>query len=334
MQIELFYGLEQSRSSIGPATLRNDLIKILAAIDSERSIKRAAEKLETSYRYLWGSVLKWEATFGQTLVSRERGKPATLTALGRKLLWAERSVQAKYAVDIAKIVSELNTAFAVASDPKAKMITVAGCYDPFLSSLQEIANRKELILDYHFSTGAEGLRSLNARQTMVASFNFPEGSAKGSEVFKVFRPLINPERIAGCHVFRRAQGLAVAVGTPLGITGFEDIFEKKVRYASRAPGTGTYTLQQELLHKTGHLPEQLATQSTVYSSHMVVATAVASGEADVGLCVAEAAHIVGAEFIPLLWENYYLAWMKEGAKAATEQHGKRDLSRSGERIND
>lgn len=50
MRIELFYGLEQSRSSIGPATLQNDLIKILATIDSERSIKRAAEKLGTSWK--------------------------------------------------------------------------------------------------------------------------------------------------------------------------------------------------------------------------------------------------------------------------------------------
>ena len=58
--------------------------------------------------------------------------------------------------------------------------------------------------------------------------------------------------------------------------------------------------------------------------------------------------MVGADFIPLMWENYYLAWMKEDTKAgepllavlkagaarATEQQGKRDLSRSGERIDD
>lgn len=281
-------------------------------------------------------------------MSRERGKPATLTPLGRKLLWAERSVQAKYAVDIAKIVSELNTAFAVASDPKAKLLTVSGCYDPFVSSLQEGANHAGLILDYHFSTSTEGLRALNARQAVVAGFNFPGSSGRGSEASKVFRPLINPERMAGCHVCRRSQGLVVAKENPLGIQSFEDVFEKTVRYASRASGIGTYTLQQELLHEKGRSLTELRTHSAVYSSHMAVATAVASGEADAGLCVAEAADLVGADFIPLMWENYYLAWMKEDTKAvepllavlkagaarATEQQGKRDLSRSGERIDD
>ncbi len=348
MHIELFYALEQNEGHLGPATLKNDLIKILATIESEHSINKAAGKLETSYRYLWGCVLKWEAAFGQTLVNRERGKPASLTPLGRKLLWAERSVQAKHAVNIARIVSELNTAFAVASDPNAEIVTVAGCYDSFLSSLQDRATKAGLIIDYHFSTGCEGLRALNEQKYMVAGFNFPEFSERGSEACKTFSPLIKPDSMFGCHVCRRSQGLVVAKGNPLNIEHFQDIFDKELRYAARSSDTGTYTLQEELLRPLPYSSKDLEPHSTVYRSHMAVATAVASGEADTGLCVAEVAQIVGADFIPLVWENYYLAWMKKDTETVIplmellknsrgsihQQQEGRDLSQCGEFIED
>lgn len=350
MHVELFYALGQGEGTQGTTTLQNDLIKLLSAIESEKSLNKAAEKLNTSYRYFWGCLLKWEETFGQTLVNRERGKPATLTALGRKLLWAERSVQAKHAVTIAKLVSELNATFSAASDPNAKIVSIAGCYDSFLSSLQDAAFQSGVIADFHFNTGCEGLRELGARECMVAGFNFPENSGRESEAYRMFRPLIDPETMEGCHVCRRSQGLVVAKGNPLGIQTFDDIVEKSLRYAGRSPDTGTYTLQESLLKA---MPctcsqEKLAAVSTIYPSHMAVATAVASGQADAGLCIAQAAQAAGASFIPLVWENYYLAWYKEEAKAvapllevlrhegsneARQEEG-RDLSRCAEMIPD
>ncbi len=310
LTVDLRYRLT-AQEGHGPSNrLENELITQLEMIELEQSISGAAKKLGMSYRYFWGRLEKWESDFGQALVSREQGKAAKLTPLGRKLLWAERTVQAKHAVTIAKLTAELNAAFQAAYDPNAPILSIAGCYDSFLSSLQAKALDAGIITDFCFNTGVEGLEQLNRRECTVAGFNFPEGAPRGSESAKTFAPLINPEEMEGCCVCRRSQGLAVARGNPHGIRSLGDVLLKRLRYAARSPNTGTYTLQETLLSATSFTQEMLAALSVLYPSHTAVATAVAYGQADAGLCIAQAAAAAGADFIPLVWESYYLAWYR------------------------
>ena len=94
--------------------LSNLLIRQLAAIESGKGLQQAARSLGVSYRYFWGQIEIWEERFGQKLVIREQGKRARLSPLGQKLLWAERTVMANYAVHMEKMRTELNAAFAAA----------------------------------------------------------------------------------------------------------------------------------------------------------------------------------------------------------------------------
>ncbi len=345
-EVDLLYTLAKEKGE--SRRLKNDLIEQLSTIESEKSLMAAAKKLGMSYRYFWGRIEHWENEFGQKLVVREQGKPAFLTPLGKKLLWAERTIQAKHALTIAKLSNELNAAFQAAYDPNASILTVAGCFDAFLSSLQVKAFDSGLITDFRFNTGLEGLRNLRDGDCVMAGFNFPEDSPRGSEAWKAFSPMIDPALMEGCSVGRRSQGLVVAKGNPKGVGSFIDVFLKHLRYAGRSPDTGTYTLQESLLKQTPFDQEQLAKISTIYPSHLAVATAVASGEADAGLCIAQAAGQMNAGFIPLVWENYYLAWHKRdralvqpflevlsraGREGDPGEPG-RDLQRCGELITD
>lgn len=307
--IHLFYTFSENDSS--PSELRNDLITQLEAIESEHSLTGAAKKVGMSYRYFWGRIEAWEQTLGQRLVSREQGKPATLTPLGRKLLWAERSVQAKYAMQITQLNSELTAAFSAAMDPKAPILTIAGCYDHFIASLQEPAFQAGLICDFQFNSGCEGLRQLAERSCTIAGFNFAEHATVGSEAYQTFSPYIDPERMEGCFVSQRSQGLVVAKHNPHQLHTLTDVFAKGLRYAGRSPTTGTYTLQESLLANSGIDTARVKALSVEYPSHLAVATAVASGKADAGLCIAHAALQRNVSFLPLQWENYYLAWFKE-----------------------
>ena len=105
--------------------LSNLLIRQLAAIESGKGLQQAARSLGVSYRYFWGQIEIWEERFGQKLVIREQGKRARLSPLGQKLLWAERTVMANYAVQMEKMRTELNAAFAAACNPDADIVTIA-----------------------------------------------------------------------------------------------------------------------------------------------------------------------------------------------------------------
>ena len=302
---------ENAQSGFG-----NPLIRELAAIESEKSLQKAAKKLGVSYRYFWGQIEYWEEKFGQKLVIREQGRPAKLSPLGTKLLWAERSVMARYSVSIEKLRTELGYAVAAACDPNADIVTVAGCFDPWLSRLPPAVFADGIILDLQFSTSREGLVSLAEGKADVAGFNFPRGSGAESTAAKTFAPLLTPANIGMCRFAARTQGLAVAPGNPCNIQSLSDVVCRGLCYAGRAQGTGTHVLLRDLLEKEGLSGESLDNASVIESSHRGVALAVASGRADAGLCVADAAHTAGADFVPLAVEDYYLAWRLDRVPAS------------------
>ena len=158
--------------------LSNLLIRQLAAIESGKGLQQAARSLGVSYRYFWGQIEIWEERFGQKLVIREQGKRARLSPLGQKLLWAERTVMANYAVQMEKMRTELNAAFAAACNPDADIVTIAGCFDPWLATLPAFLFPSHLIADLQFSTSVSGLRALADEKCDFAGFNFPRGAGR------------------------------------------------------------------------------------------------------------------------------------------------------------
>lgn len=300
------------------AGLGNPLIRQLAAIECGEGLQQAARSLGVSYRYFWGEIEAWEAKFGQKLVIREQGKRARLSPLGAKLLWAERTVMANHAVQIEKMRTELNAAFAAACDPEAEIVRIAGCFDPWLATLPAFLYSSHLIADLQFSTSVAGLETLASHDCDMAGFNYPRGAARGSTAARTFAPLIDPERIAMCRFASRTQGLAVANGNPLGITSLADVAAQGLRYAGRNAGTGTEVLLQDLCLAANVDPARLRRASSE-ASHRAVALAVAAGRADAGLCVENAARQAGADFIPLTVEDYCLAWRRDAVPASLDK---------------
>lgn len=304
--VELSYDLvSESEPQSG---IRNRLVTELEAIRQEQSLQKAARRLGVSYRYLWGSVEDWEKKFGSRLVIREQGRPARLSPLGERLLWAERTVKARHSVELAKIRSELTSAFALAQDPDAAVIRFGGCFDPWIAQLPAALFPEGTVLMLDFTTSLQGLRDMAAGECDVAGFNFPVGAGKTSAAAASFAAVLKPALHSACRFCLRSQGLAVAPGNPHGIASIGDILSKKLRYAGRQPGTGTSILLRDLLAQEGLDAKALDRPYLTEQSHRSVATAVASGQADAGLCVASAAKASGADFVPLASESYCLAW--------------------------
>lgn len=105
----------------------------------------------------------------------------------------------------------------------------------------------------------------------------------------------------------RKQGLLVAKGNPLGITGLEDLSRDDLRYINRQRGAGTRVLLDYHLSKIGISSESIRGYRHEEFTHLAVAAAVASGRGDCGLGVSAAAKSLDLDFVPLFDERYDLA---------------------------
>src|SRR5262245_51640510 len=85
----------------------HQLIEVLTATDEAGQLSAGAKKLGVSYRYAWELVRGGSRIFGAPLVAMTRGRGAELTALGEKLLWANRRIAARLDPTLDSLASEL-----------------------------------------------------------------------------------------------------------------------------------------------------------------------------------------------------------------------------------
>src|SRR5258707_1726562 len=90
------------------ATLGNPLFDLLTAVLEVGSIRQAAQELGCSYRYLWGTLRKWEQMLGEPLLIWSQGQRARPTQVAEKLLWAERRARTRMQPHIETLRSDLS----------------------------------------------------------------------------------------------------------------------------------------------------------------------------------------------------------------------------------
>jgi putative molybdopterin biosynthesis protein len=287
--------------------IHNELISLLDTIRRTGSLNAASEEMGYSYRHLWNEVNRWEERFGKKLLERKRGQSCALTPFAEKLLWAEKEVQAKYALEIQQLRSSIEQAFAKVLSDVDSDIRVSGCPDEALLLMRNALTERQLFLDVGFNSSQKGLEDLRDGKVALAGFNFPLGAVRGSAAERTFGPLIRASGISLLRFCERIQGLAAAPGNPMNLCSLLDVSLKHARFVNRAPGTGTRILCDELLQSSGLQPQDLSGYDTVAPSHSQVAVMIASGKADAGLCLGSIAKQQGLSFIPLVKEVYLLA---------------------------
>lgn len=314
-RLQFHYTLGRESS---PALVRNALIDLLQAVASQGSISAAARSLGLSYRHVWGALKRWEDELGNALVTWEKGQAAQLTEFGAKLMWAERQAQVRLAPQIEALRSDLERAFAVAFDEHAHVLTLYASHDDALASLREHALTAEselpgdpdrqgpLHLDIRFCGSVDAIRALNEGRCEMAGFHTRQAPTPGSLAERTYKPLLKPGKHKIIGFAQRTQGLMVAPGNPLGITGLRDVQGLQARFINRARGTGTRVLLDDLLLQEGIAPQTIVGFGHTEPSHAAVAHMVATGRADVALGIELAARQQGLHFIALAQENYHL----------------------------
>jgi putative molybdopterin biosynthesis protein len=308
LHIKLAYTLSDSPGR----QLDNPLFDLLASIHRTGSISKTAVEIGYSYRHTWGALKKWEETLGAQLICWERGKRARLSAFGEKLLFAEQRAKARTLPLAANLAAELEREFALAFDPGAYVIPLFASHDLALGRLKEfMANEAKLHLDLQFHGSTASLEALSRGECLLAGFHVSEDRARGTLAQQAFKHLLKPGRHKLINFLGRQQGLMVRAGNPKAIRGIADLKRPELRFVNREPGSGTRLEIEQLLAREGIAPRDVAGFAHCENTHLAVAAAVVSGQADTGVGIRAAAAQFGLDFLPLVREQYYFACLKE-----------------------
>lgn len=287
----------------GSEPLDPSMFRLLRSIHEMGTLTQAARAAGLSYRHAWSQMGKWERMLGRPLAKLERGRGASLTAFGERLLRAEQEALRQLSSPLAKLSEDLERDLGeIAPEPPPKLVIHAS-HDLALAQLLEApALGEKLELDLHFHGSLENLVALSRGRCDLAGFHVAE-----QESVPQFARLLKPgvHKLIGVAV--REQGLMVTRGNPKDIQSLQDLTRHGVRFINRQQGSGTRVAFDQLLASAGIERSRVGGYPTEEFTHLAVAAIVASGKADAGFGIHAAAAQHDLGFIPLMSERYLLA---------------------------
>jgi putative molybdopterin biosynthesis protein len=283
------------------------LLPLLDAVRSGGSLAAAVAGCGISYRAAWGLLRDYEATLGAPLVRLERGRGATVTALGAKLLDAHTSAHERLARALAGLAVELRAEAAPPIAERMQRLRVAASHDLALAALVEsFAAGRGIALDVAVMGSLNALREFADGRADAAGFHVPlDRAAPGDR--EPFLRLLDARRDKLVRLVDRDQGLIVARGNPRRVRTLRDVAERGLRFVNRQRGSGTRLLIDRMLAEQRIEPSRLEGFANEEFTHAAVAATVASGGADAGFGLRAAAAEYGLAFVPLVRERYFLA---------------------------
>lgn len=144
----------------------------------------------------------------------------------------------------------------------------------------------------------------------VVSVHLYDGETGQYNLPYVKRVLVNHPFIL-MNLVCRTAGIYVQQGNPLNIQEWRDLARSQVTIVNREKGSGSRVLLDEQLRRNEIPTDSLKGYDEERTSHYSIASAVASGEADVGVGIENVAKMVNVDFIPLIKEQYDLVVLKK-----------------------
>ncbi|MBI3899334.1 MAG: helix-turn-helix transcriptional regulator [Gammaproteobacteria bacterium] len=287
-------------------TVDPQLFRLLGSIHDTGKLTLAAKQAKISYRYAWDLLGKWSQFFGSPLVHMQRGKGATLTPLGARLLWAEQRSDARLFQQLENIASDLNLEINRGLKNSQSIIRLHASHGYAVEKLPPLMRRyghAEVDLQYMSSVAA--LTSLSQSQCELAGFHVPIGELSNL-LWAPYAKWLRSRQLQIVRLVIRTQGLILAKGNPLNISSLSDLTRPGIRFVNRQRSSGTRTLLDGMLRSLDIDPRRIPGYEGGEFTHAAVAAFVASGMADVGFGVEPAARQFKLDFVPMVKERYML----------------------------
>ena len=122
----------------GPHLQLPHLLNLLTAVREQQSLTKACRAAGLSYRHAWGLIKDATRIFGAPLMQLTRGQGARLTALGEKLVWADKRINARLAPMLENVVSELETEIERARTNSKAVLRIHASHGYAVGALREI----------------------------------------------------------------------------------------------------------------------------------------------------------------------------------------------------
>jgi len=182
-------------------------------------------------------------------------------------------------------------------------LVITGSHDPLIDEMIDIMRRTwpdSFVASSHVGSMG-GIMAVKRGEAHLGGVHLLDETS--GEYNRAYIRKYIPEggvRLVRC--VQRSQGLMVARGNPLGISGVADL--PKVRYVNRQKGSGTRILLDYLLKQSDLNSATIKGYDREEITHTAVAAAVAAGSADAGMGILAAAKIYNLDFIPICEEEY------------------------------
>jgi putative molybdopterin biosynthesis protein len=198
-----------------------------------------------------------------------------------------------------KIVPAILTVSAENAD---RALLVTGSHDPVVDYLADLLQHKGVELHSTHAGSMGGILALKANECHAAPVHLL--AENGDYNIPYLKKYLPGEEIVLICVAERQQGIVSKNGI-----GFNDL--PSHIFVNRQRGSGTRMLLDHQLRQNGIEPSQIHGYDREVTTHLAVALAVKSGEAEAGMCVYSAAKALRLEFRPVASERYEIAIRKE-----------------------
>ena len=183
-----------------------------------------------------------------------------------------------------------------------RALLLTGSHDPLVDYLADLLSQKGVELHSTHVGSMGGILALKKNECHAAPMHLL--AEDGDYNVPYLRKYLPGQDIVLICVTNRQQGIVSKDG--IGFSGLSSH-----TLVNRQRGSGTRMLLDHLLGKNHIDPTQIQGYEREVPTHLAVALAVKSGEADAGMCVYSAAKALGLRFIPVASERYEIAIRRE-----------------------
>ncbi|MDO8871822.1 MAG: molybdopterin biosynthesis protein [Methanoregula sp.] len=199
---------------------------------------------------------------------------------------------------------EVDARLMVPASEAANALLITGSHDPVIDYLADLLRPQGICLLSTHAGSMGGILALKKDECHAAPTHLlAENGSYNTAYLEKYLPGTDVNLIC---IAERQQGIVSRDGLT-----FSDLAGRT--FINRQRGSGTRMLLDYELKRAGIDPASIPGYEREVTTHIAVALAVKSGEADAGMCVYNAAKALGLPFVPVAQERYELAFRREHA---------------------
>ena len=196
----------------------------------------------------------------------------------------------------------MNASLSVSRGDAERALLITGSHDPLVDYLADLLGQKNVELHSTHVGSMGGILALKKNECHAAPMHLLADD--GDYNIPYLRKYLPGEDLVLMCVTERQQGIVSKEGIVFNALPDHT-------FVNRQRGSGTRMLLDHLLRKNQIDSSAILGYEREVTTHLAVALAVKSGEADAGMCVYSAAKALGLRFIPVASERYEIAIRRE-----------------------